>query len=85
MWRKLGKIRNMAITKLTGFRVHGEHMYQPCVLIALISLENLEVRDAGSSVIELNGSKSAAAKVATEEGCCRAAVSCDRDDLNLPQ
>jgi hypothetical protein len=74
----------MAITKLMGFRVHGEHMYQPCVLIALISLENLEVRDAGSSVIELNGSKSAAAKVATE-GCRKTAISCNRDDLNLPQ
>lgn len=74
----------MAITKLMGFRVHGEHMYQPCVLIALISLENLEVRDAGSSVIELNGSKSAAAKVAME-GCRKTAISCDRDDLNLPQ
>ena len=59
-------------------------MYQPCVLIAMISLENLEVRDAGSSVIELNGSRPAAAKVATE-GCCRTATSCDRGDLNLPQ
>lgn len=65
--------------------VPGEQKVMACVLIALISLENLEVRDAGSSVIELNGSKSTAAKVATEEGCCRTTISCDRDDLNLPQ